>query len=267
VHAAERHVRARLAQPLAELDEDLQRAEDELDFGEPGYDAQIIAARPGGIIRDRYSESARNIEVTAEVYQAALERRRERVAVRMRYGVLSDRRAQLLADIDGVPVPARPATPEARRPPSVFEAHFVELRALCERHGAELLVVMLPFDVQVSADEWAKYGVEDGPDMTATLVLIDDAMATAMQLGIPALDATPVLRAAEPGAFLDADIHMTPRGHAALATALADALTQPKAPSESKQSTSKQSKSKQSQPQQSQPKQSQPKQSRSKPQK
>jgi hypothetical protein len=90
-----------------------------------------------------------------------------------------------------------------------------------------LLVVMLPFDVQVSADEWAKYGVEDGPDMTATLVLIDDAVASAAQLGIATFDATPTLRAAEPGAFLDADIHMTPKGHAALATALADALTQP----------------------------------------
>jgi lysophospholipase L1-like esterase len=35
------------------------------------------------------------------------------------------------------------------------------------------------------------------------------------------------LRDAEPGAFLDADIHMTPKGHAALAAALADALASP----------------------------------------
>jgi hypothetical protein len=86
---------------------------------------------------------------------------------------------------------------------------------------------MLPFDVQVSAEEWAKYDVEDGPDMTATLVLLDDAMASAAQLGIATLDATPILRAAGPGAFLDGDIHMTPKGHAALATGLADVLAMP----------------------------------------
>jgi hypothetical protein len=217
----------KLIAALAELDEDLQRAEADLTH-ETGRDEQILAARPGAIIRDRYSESARDIEVTAEVYQAALERRRERVAVRKRYDALASARQQLLAKLEGVPVPARPAAPEPRRPPSVFGAHFAELRSLCDRNGAELLVVMLPFDVQVSADEWAKYGVEDGPDMAATLVLIDDAMASAAQLGIATLDATPILRAAEPGAFLDADIHMTPKGHAALAKALADALTLPK---------------------------------------
>lgn len=224
----------KLLAALAELDEDLQRAQDDLERHDldNGRDKQILEARPGAIIRDRYSESARDIEVTAEIYQAALERRRERVAVRMRYDGLADRRQKLLAEIDGVPVSVRHA-PEPKRPASVFEGHFVELRALCERHDAELLVVMLPFDVQVSADEWTKYGVDDGPDMTATLLLIDDAIGSATQLGIATLDATPSLRAAQPGAFLDADIHMTPKGHAALATALAHALAKPK--SESKQ--------------------------------
>jgi hypothetical protein len=221
----------KLLAALAELEADLERAQNEMEGDERAsrYDTEILAARPGAIIRDQYSESSRNIEVTAEIYQAALERRRERVAARIRYDALADRREKLLAKLDGVPVPARAAAaPEPRRPPSVFEPHFVELRAQCERHGAELLVVMLPFDVQVSADEWAKYGVEDGPDMTATLVLIEDAIASATLLGIATFDATPSLRAAEPGAFLDADIHMTPRGHAALATALAHALVLPK---------------------------------------
>lgn len=39
-------------------------------------DDEIIAARPGGIVRGGYSESARNIEVTAAQYLAALSRRR-----------------------------------------------------------------------------------------------------------------------------------------------------------------------------------------------
>jgi hypothetical protein len=41
------------------------------------------------------------------------------------------------------------------------------------------------------------------------------------------LDTTPVLAAAEPGAFLDKDIHMTPRGHAAVAAALAKVIAAP----------------------------------------
>src|SRR5690606_10351211 len=46
-------------------------------------------------------------------------------------------------------------------------------------------------------------------------------------LGLRALDATAGLRRAQPGAFLDHDIHMTPKGHAALARALAEALNSP----------------------------------------
>lgn len=231
---AETRVQKLLA-ALAELDADRKRAA-HASIGDDRIgrnDDEILAVRPGAIVRDQYSESARSIEVTAEVYRAALERRRERVAARRRFDLLSDRRAQLLAELDGVPVPASSVAPE-RRPASVFAAHFAELRALCDRHDAELLVVMLPFDVQVSSDEWAKYGVEDGPDMTATLVLLEDAMASAAQLGIATLDATASLRAAQPGAFLDADIHMTPKGHAALATALADALMQPESEPKSK---------------------------------
>jgi hypothetical protein len=228
----------KLLAALAEIDEDLERAEQEPESPESDRDAQILAARPGGIIRDRYSESARSIEVTAEMYQAALHRRRERVAAgrdaSARQAALELRRQQLLADIDAVPIPAEPEPESPRRPASVFEAHFGELRALCEQHDVELLLVMLPFDVQVSADEWAKYGVQDGPDMSPTLVLLEDAMASAAQLGIRAFDATPSLRDAEPGAFLDADIHMTPKGHAALAAALADALAPEPEPTKSK---------------------------------
>jgi hypothetical protein len=57
--------------------------------------------------------------------------------------------------------------------------------------------------------------------------LLDDLVANAEQLGIRALHVTEALRAAEPGAFLDADIHMTARGHAAVAEALAARLAAP----------------------------------------
>ena len=45
-----------------------------------------------------------------------------------------------------------------------------------------------------------------------------------LALGIVAIDASPALVAAEPGAFLYGDIHMTAKGHAALAEAIAKAL-------------------------------------------
>src|SRR5690606_19216157 len=113
------------------------------------------------------------------------------------------------------------------RTPSVFDDHLVELVELCRRHGARLIVVALPVDVQVSADEWAKYGVDDPPDMEPSLALLGDLLASAEVLGVRGLDATSALRAAEPGAFLNGDIHMTARGHAALAEALAKVIADP----------------------------------------
>jgi hypothetical protein len=98
------------------------------------------------------------------------------------------------------------------------------VKATCDAHGARLLVVALPLDLQVSPDEWRKYGVAAPVDLAPTRILIDDLVASARAIGALGLDATPALAAAEPGAFLDGDIHMTPRGHAALAAAIVEAL-------------------------------------------
>ena len=99
-------------------------------------------------------------------------------------------------------------------------------KAICDAHGARLVVVALPIDVQVSSAEFAKYGVAP-IDLSATHLLLDDVVATSESLGISALDATPALLATEPGAFLYGDIHMTPKGHRALADALATTLAEP----------------------------------------
>lgn len=215
----------KLMAKLAELDRDLELAVQELELDTYYGDEDILEAGPGGIIRDRYSEAARNIEVTAEQYKAALARRSQHAAARRRVVALRAEYRQLVSKIETTATPTTRIEPEQlSRPPSVFADHFAQLQALCDEHDADLLVVMLPFDVQVSSDEWAKYGVEDGPDMAPTLALLDDAAASATQLGIATFDATPTLREALPGAFLDADIHMTPKGHAALGAALADAL-------------------------------------------
>jgi lysophospholipase L1-like esterase len=93
------------------------------------------------------------------------------------------------------------------------------VHAACEADGARLIVVALPMDVQVSAEEWKKYGAEP-IDMEPTKILVRDLLEAAEAVGAKALDATPALAAAEPGAFLDKDIHMTAKGHRALAEAL-----------------------------------------------
>lgn len=93
----------------------------------------------------------------------------------------------------------------------------------CDEVGARLIVVALPLDVMVSNDEWKKYGREP-LDMTATRVLIDEVLHDADAVGAIGVDVTAALRAAEPGAFLDRDLHMTAKGHDAVAAALVPAL-------------------------------------------
>ena len=109
---------------------------------------------------------------------------------------------------------------------SPLDAQLDELARLCRRPACDPMLVVLPIDLQVDAAEWAKYGLErhDVGDLT---VLTDQLIAAAEQRGIRALDALPTLKAAEPGAFLDRDIHMTPKGHAAVADAIAAVLAKP----------------------------------------
>ena len=109
---------------------------------------------------------------------------------------------------------------------SDFNALFAKLQTLCDKHRAQLLVVALPLDVMVSDTEWAKYKVEP-IDMRATSVLIADLRRRAESTETEFFDATETLRAAEPGAFLQGDLHMTAKGHAALAKALEERVNQP----------------------------------------
>jgi hypothetical protein len=118
----------------------------------------------------------------------------------------------------------RKAPAEAVRAWSPMTPILRELKAACDARRARLLVVALPMDVQVSPSEWAKYGVATPVDVAPTKILVDDLVASAEGIGAAALDATPALAAAEPGAFLDGDIHLTPKGHRALAEAIAAKL-------------------------------------------
>lgn len=104
-----------------------------------------------------------------------------------------------------------------------------KVKALCDAAGARLFVVALPMDVQISKDEWAKYGKEP-IDLEPARILIDDVIDAAEDMGATAVDLSDALRAAEPGAFLNKDLHMTPKGHEAVAKALATALETPPKP-------------------------------------
>jgi hypothetical protein len=201
-----------------------------------GMREAIARGQPGDIVRDNRSEASRSIVLTAEMIREAAKGREQILAdilaEEKRKGegrasalltaekTLAASREQLRQQITtGVTLSGRPA--------SQFREYLREFKAMCDQHGAELVVVALPIDVQVDRGEWAKYGVVDGPDMSDSLVLLGDLVGDARDLGIRALDATTALRGAQPGAFLDHDIHMTATGHAALAAALAEELKAP----------------------------------------
>lgn len=99
-----------------------------------------------------------------------------------------------------------------------------KLASLAKAHSTRAVVLVLPIDVAVSSTEWAKYGQPATLDMAAVNAFSTAVVAQSKALGLEALDATPLLAAAEPGAFLDADIHMTPKGHDAVAVGLAAVL-------------------------------------------
>ena len=87
----------------------------------------------------------------------------------------------------------------------------------------------LPLDVQVHPAEWAKYAGER-VDLRPTDVLLDVYLGEARHHGVLAVDLRGPLLAASPGAFLPDDYHLSPRGHAAVAAALARSLTPVAAP-------------------------------------
>jgi hypothetical protein len=94
---------------------------------------------------------------------------------------------------------------------------------LCQRSGCQVAVAALPLDVQVDTREWRKYRAQPR-DLGRTERLLDDLVRDARAMGLAAVNLLPPLRAAEPGAFLPDDYHLSPRGHAACAEAIAPLL-------------------------------------------
>ena len=199
-------------------------------------DHVLSRGRPGDIVTEELSESGREVRLTAAMIRKIAGARGEFIQALVRDGsAVGSAQARMLFADQNLMVQERQelrarltaGVPQVPRPPSMFHAYLAEFKALCDQHGAELVVVGLPIDVQVDAGEWAKYGVADPPDMQQSLLLLEDLAADARALGMRALDGTAALRGALPGAFLDHDIHMTAKGHAALAAALAETLAAP----------------------------------------
>ena len=192
--------------------------------------APLAEASPGDIVRESFSEEARSIRATAEAIREAAKLRDQalaelaRVQAKARAAIAStvQQRDQARARVRELRVQLH----AAQRPRSALLERLRELHAACEQYAAEAVVVALPIDVQVSSAEWRKYGQEP-VDMSATLALTEDMLADARALGMRAVDALPALRAAEPGAFLNGDIHLTAKGHVAVARAIAAALALP----------------------------------------
>jgi hypothetical protein len=201
------------------------------------WEEELGAARgnPGDIVSVGYGESSRPVRLTAELIRrgAALRARVETALAKgggppeaeeelERARTLLGQREQV--DLALATLRAKPL--EVVRSQSPLMPWFQKVKALCDAHGARLVVLALPMDVQVSPEEWKKYG-EPPLDMTESRILLEDIVASAEGLGVSALDPTADLAAAEPGAFLNADIHLSPKGHRVVAEALARTLAKP----------------------------------------
>jgi hypothetical protein len=114
--------------------------------------------------------------------------------------------------------------PQLSRPSGAHRSRLtpslMEVLRSCRGLGCSVVAVALPIDVQVDAREWKKY--RGAPiDLSGTERLLEDWVDDARQAGLPAINLLPVLRDASPGAFQDDDYHLSARGHAAIAGALA----------------------------------------------
>jgi hypothetical protein len=201
--------------------------------GADSFTISVARANPGDIVRENFGEEGRQVVTTADQISAAVAVRARLRAQLARWAkthktgeakqtlATFDARDQALAKLSELDVQKLQA---ALDPP--LGAYLRDVEKLVAGAGARLVVVILPIDVQVSAQEWKKYGAQP-IDMEPSKALTAELVALCRATGVSVLDTTPVLAAAEPGAFLDKDIHMTPKGHAAVAAALAATLAEP----------------------------------------
>ncbi|MFO0595174.1 MAG: hypothetical protein U0228_07715 [Myxococcaceae bacterium] len=226
-----------LSRQLEELAQNLQSHLEE-QLGDNKYVDELKPLVPQGgdprdILEVPFAEGARRVDVTAyHLFMAAVGQARndkllEELATKKKDGKLKDlleQRRALRFKLDSL----RPADEAPNALP--LDLMLGKVQALCAAAGARLVVVALPLDVMVSGEEWKKYGVEKPLDLSATRVLTEDLVARAERAGAVGVDPTAALAAAEPGAFLNGDLHLTPKGHEVLAKEIAAAVLRPAKP-------------------------------------
>jgi acetyltransferase AlgX (SGNH hydrolase-like protein) len=201
--------------------------------GADSFTSAVARANPGDIVIEDFGEEGRQVVTTADQISAAAAvraRLRKQLAQWAKTHKTGDARQTLAAFDARDQALARLSELDVQKLQAALDpplgAYLRDVKQLVAGAGARLVVVILPIDVQVSAEEWKKYGAKP-IDMEPSKALTAELVELCRSLGVSVLDTTPVLARAEPGAFLDKDIHMTPKGHAAVAAALATTLAEP----------------------------------------
>jgi hypothetical protein len=201
----------------------------------PGAVYLAADANPGDIVSPGVGEEGRPVYATAVYIRQAVALRQRfeaELTERARAALGSDEGQQILAALSErdrqrlalATVRAKPL--ELLRTSSPLTRAVLEAKRRVDALGARFVLLVLPLDVMVSDAEWPKHG-KGRVDLSTARVLISDLVDAVHDAGGVALDASDALAAAEPGAFLAGDIHLTPKGHAAVAGALAAALSAP----------------------------------------
>lgn len=201
-----------------------------------GVTYRAARANPGDIVAPSWGEEGRETFASALLVRQGAELR-ARLEAEVKRRALEDPAtfARIAEAIDGRDaaqkrlVSLRAAPVEVARALSPMGEQLAKVKALCDAHGARLLVVGLPMDVMAVPAAWKKYG-EKTVDLGPVKALMGDLVERARDIGAGALDATAALAAVGEEAFLPREFHLSPRGHRAFAEAIAGAVNAPPPP-------------------------------------
>ncbi|MFT3712146.1 MAG: hypothetical protein QM817_31265 [Archangium sp.] len=203
-------------------------------------------ANPGDIVWQGGFEMSRRVTITADMIRLAAEQlenariedvKKRAVFREQQLKAIENARAKRLA-LEAEKKEARAriqnlrwSMPSAEPLPPALVTSVRDLLSEFERShpGVQVTLVVLPLDVQVSRDEWKKYGAEP-IDLEGTLTLNRQLVEVTRAAGMRAVDLLEPLRATEPGAFLDGDLHLTPKGQGVVAKVIAETLREPAPP-------------------------------------
>ena len=180
-------------------------------------ESYLTRANPGDIVRNRRSESSRPTKVTAAMLKQSAEFRSR---FRVKY---KKARKEFVALRKSV----RAAAPTVMDLDFPLKQHVLSMKKLADEHKTELVVLILPIDVQVSESQWKKY--DTSPiDMTSSLALNEEIRSGVEKMGLRVIDPRLALQPKVDASFLDGDIHLTALGHRTVATEIVKALSKPK---------------------------------------